>query len=294
MRAFPGVLLALVLSPPPAEACDRAQTVLERDLALGVAVADRIIVGRVRSIDPGGPVTVEVREVVSGEPTAATELTIRGVPAGDMSRMCGGPPLKVGGDFLFLLWSPTAGATSWDVVDRWSGAMPNTPEARKALDRARAEQRSVSPWKIVGELQTRLLAVQEKGEVDLFVLLRNRSTTDFTFSYSNWPEAKQTRCALQFLDAAGKRLPASPSPIPRKDIVEYFTKNPHEYALPIAPGAAHLHRLDRVTTAAPGWGYKESLGFQFYPATAGTWRVSAECVNVSGKTVSTESLTLKL
>ena len=87
----------------------------------------------------------------------------------------------------------------------------------------------------------------------------------------------------ELVDAAGLQVPARPVPIAARDIRAYFAKHGPRYDLTLAPGDTAMLGLDRVTTAAPGWGYKERLGFVYYPPPApGRYTIAARCTNLVG------------
>ena len=63
----------------------------------------------------------------------------------------------------------------------------------------------------------------------------------------------------------------------------------------VAPGDSYLLLLDAVTTARPGWGYKERTGFAFYPVrAAGPHTLAATCVNLFGRGTRTTTAAIAL
>jgi len=138
----------------------------------------------------------------------------------------------------------------------------------------------------------------DKGEINLLVLMRNTGQSAVDFTYKSWPEEEQSKCSLQIENLASKkRVEAKEVPIAKKDIVDYFSKHGRSYQTKIEPGESHLHRLPRVTTAGRGWGYKEELGFRYYPLSQpGEHSISAECSNLlgPGSVITTEALTVTL
>jgi hypothetical protein len=144
-----------------------------------------------------------------------------------------------------------------------------------------------SAWLVKGDVATMLVLepkAANKDDVDVTVVLRNIGTKPKTYRFASWPRQTQTKCTLVITNnETSKRVAAKPVPIAQKDISTYFTRNPRKWEAEIAAGGTQLMRLFRITTAKQGWGYKEELGFVYYPVeTAGAHSVSAECANVFG------------
>src|SRR5262249_45648182 len=146
-----------------------------------------------------------------------------------------------------------------------------------------AKPQPASPWKSnATNLDTRLVRAAggaNKDDVDLLVLLRNTGKSPRTFEYRDWPLATKSQCSLEVVNLATKQKAAAKDvPIPKQDIADYFSKYGSHFTVKIAPGESHVMPLWRVTTAKKGWGYKEELGFRFYPVTTpGRHSVAAQC-----------------
>jgi hypothetical protein len=58
-------------------------------------------------------------------------------------------------------------------------------------------------------------------------------------------------------------------------IRDFFARNPHRFDLALKPGESFLC-LDRISSAEPGWGFKERIDFRYYPMAApGEYAISA-------------------
>lgn len=282
-----GLVAGLVVTPRDAAACDRAPSPLEV-AAVGVAAADVAIVGEVTAI-VGDRATVTVERAYKGATAVGASLEIRGVTAAsDTTRVCGYRGLATGDRKVFLLWQPAGQLREHWLIDPMGGIDDLDGASDKKYGDALAASWPRSPWTLAGGLQTMLLAAPDPAgtrEVDLIVLVRNAGAKPRRWTYRSWPRAAQSRCALAITNlATGAPLAPRPVPISARDIRAYFTHHGPRFDAPLAPGATQLFRLDRVTTAAPGWGYKERLGFTFYPvATPGAHSVAATCHNLLGR-----------
>lgn len=278
-----GLALAVVSAGAAAEACDRAVTPFEQDLSVAVAVADVVFGAKVLSV-AGTRRTVKVLEVFAGDGlTVGATLLLDGAATEGTTEHCGGRRFSVGDEALVLAWRPPSGSAAFTLVDPFGGLWPNTPEQRRALSSVRPAP--MSPWSAGPKVQARAFrALGDEKELDLFVVVRNVGAAPLDFTYSDWPEATASTCRVELVPSGAKQpLPAKPAPIARADIVDFFSKNGRSYAVPLAPGSARLHLLQRVTTAAPGWGYKEALGFRYWPVPApGLHAVTVECRNLTG------------
>ena len=124
-----------------------------------------------------------------------------------------------------------------------------------------------------------------RGDVDLVVVLRNTTDRPQEMAYDSWPLATQSACTLEIVDLATRQpVAARDVPIPKPDIEKYFSRHARRFKISLAPGEAYTLHLPRVTTAHPGWGYKEELGFSYYPISKpGPHTVTALCRNLFGK-----------
>jgi hypothetical protein len=290
----------VLLSSIPSVACDRALSPFETDLPLGAAVADTIAVVRVVSVET---LTVELVKSLKGKPKS--KFSVRGFPSPGLARNCGFVPLEAGKEYIVLLFNPVSEndqkTAVYSAIDTWAGALEHTATTRKQILQALSEKRVVSVWsKSANGVQSRLMFPKSihGNETNVLVVLRNVSNSEVTFHYSDWPQNSQSHCSMNFVDVKAKaKVEPKTVPIERSVIEAYFSKNPRNYDIKIPVGSIHLHLLPRVTTAEPGWGHKEELGFEFYPIPRpGIYEASAACVNFFGKgsTVQTPSVQVQL
>jgi hypothetical protein len=297
------VAAQLAIGVGDSAACDRAISALETP-AVAVAVADVVLAGTVTSM-VDGVATVKIASTLKGAGNGISpgdSVQVRGVIAASaLDDGCGGVPIDTGKQYVFTLWSPAGSLGTFHVVDENGGVAAYSVASEKLYRDALAKQHPHSAWKIAGDIATRLVrspSPSNQGDVDLFVVLRNIGTKPVEYTYREWPRAAQSRCALTIVNTeTKKRIAPKRVPIANKDITDYFSKAARTWQTAIAPGDAYLHHLYRVTTAQRGWGYKQELGFLYYPvATPGEHVITADCANLFGRSTrsSTAGLTLTL
>jgi hypothetical protein len=280
------VMLVQLIPLAAAHACDRALSPLEPP-EVAVAVADVVIVGKVEKME-GAVATVKVVTGVAGGLSPGDSLRVGALRADDDVDRCGPMTVGVGKTYVMMLWRPRGTLATYHLVDPYGGIQTHTPATETRYRTALATRHAHSPWHDQAGVATQLVLDADPahpGDVDLVVILRNTGGQPVRFTYRDWPRATQSRCALDVVHTASKTaVPARPVPIAPRDISDYFSRHGRKYEVELAPGAAHTMRLERVTTAKPGWGHKEALGFAYYPiATAGPHRITADCVNLLGK-----------
>lgn len=304
LRAASALLAAFLahgVSPGEGSACDRARSPLD-DAAVAVAVADAVVVVDVTAVG-GGAATVVVASTLKGGAKKGDTLVVKGLlsPAEAMARgRCGVVAVDAGKRYIVTLWEPIPGSTKHDLVEPGSSAIAHTAAAQAEIEAAIRKQHPTSPWQVSApSVQTRLAVDPDAqaGEVDLFVLVRNAGKAAVEYTYKSWPPAEHSRCSLRIHDAAKRPVDAKDVPIPRQEIVAYFSRPGRGWKTKIEPGASWTIQLRRVTTAAPGWGYKEELGFKYYPVTThGPHTVAADCMNFfgPGSQIVTSAVTVSL
>jgi len=281
------LLVHLAILGKGAAACDLAGSPLD-DPAVRAALADVVAVVEVTAVGDGAASAV-VTSTLKGSPKKGDALVINGLLTRDEAGSrgdCGVASVDVGKPYVVTLWSPVPGSTKYDLVDPRSPAMADDAATRAAIAAALARHSPTSAWQASASgFQTRLALDPDarKGDVDLFVLARNIGPIAVTLVHKSWPEAQQTRCLLRIVDAANRAIDAQDVPIAKQDIAAYFMRSGQTYRVSVEPGHSHVISLRRVTTAASGWGYKEDLGFKYYPIVQhGPHSVAAECANFLG------------
>ena len=300
MMAAVGAAVMVAATVGEAAACDRARSPMATR-AVAVAVADVVVSGVVAKVE-GDLATVTIVEAFKGggKGTAVGDtITIRGVTAAGLGRDCGVHSIAAGGRHVFSLWSPAGAVRELRLVDAMGGVEDVGPSSAADYAAAVTTQHPHSPWSTSGDVQAQLVLNPEPsnaGDVDLVLVVRNVGARPLAWKYRTWPLASQSRCSLDVVEtSSGRRVAAQPVPIAKKDIRTYFAKHGPRYDLTLAPGDSYLLLLDAVTTARPGWGYKERTGFAFYPVrAAGPHTLAATCVNLFGRGTRTTTAAIAL
>lgn len=296
MRALGRVIVVAVCSLGLAAwACDRSPSPFELDLGTALAASDVVFVAKVKEVSETSAL-VDVVQVLRGA-LSRSRVELGGTGPTKMLELCAGTPLIPGKEVIAFAWGGQDDAKVF-LLDPFGGLRLNTPEWRQKVKATPLAP--MSPWTSRGPVQSRLFRAvkgKDSNELDLLVLLRNAGAAPITFEYSDWPEATASTCSVTMRSGTSTPVAGKPVPIPRADLEAYFSKHGRQYTMPIPPGGSHVHRLQRVTSAAPGWGYKEELAFTFWPLTTrGRYDVSVECRNVfgPGSTVQTGPVALDL
>ncbi|MFO0578638.1 MAG: hypothetical protein U1A78_31940 [Polyangia bacterium] len=282
-----GLLGAAALLGGRADACDRAESPLEA-AAVAVAVADVAAVVEVTRTDEG-VAAVRLTSVLKGAVRPGDTLSVR-ARTGHLLERCGGIPLESGKRYVVALWGPSGALTDYQPVDAYGGIRPYSAANEKDLRGALERRHPSSPWGpissgIAAQLVRDPRAPGVRGDVDLVVVLRNTTDRPQEMVYDSWPLATQSACTLEIVNLATRQpVAARDVPIPKPDIEKYFSQHARRFKIRLAPGEAYTLRLQGVTTAHPGWGYKEELGFTYYPISKpGPHTITATCRNLFGK-----------
>ena len=246
----------------PAAGCDRVR------VPASVASADADVIAVVVPTEVRGQlgedraVEVAVERVLKGRVGPGTAKTVRR----SIDEICGAVQLEVGKRYLAFFRQRAAGL-------EWTsdGAAAHTPAAEQEVAELAGRLPTWSPPR----RGLAVIAVPEKLRIaageDLVVwmLYRNVSSKPVKISYRDWPEKKASRWTAEVRGPDGSPVRATPHPtLTRPAIVDYFPKHGQTWTLEIQPGETFPLAIDRLNTARPGWGYKERLGFRFYPMEA--------------------------
>jgi hypothetical protein len=266
--------------------CDRAIGPLESK-AVAAATADVIAVITVTAIR-GETGTLQIDQVLKAPPGAAVPRTldVPGIPEDSFGRICRGNAALVGRRYIALLWNPSTGRSGHQLIAETGGLLIWSAEEQQSLTEALASVQPVSPWRAGPDgILTQLTLAPDRpvatglNELNLLMIFRNTGAKPVTFRYRSWPPADQSRCEVDMVSESRQRVLAKDVPIARSAIEDYFQKHGHQYDWTTVPGESSTYGLARVTTATPGWGYKEELAFKYYPAAPGVYSVSVECLN---------------
>ncbi|RBP41197.1 hypothetical protein DES53_10726 [Roseimicrobium gellanilyticum] len=242
-----------------------------KPLAVLVAEADAIVEAHITVLpalssktDGTAVITVGVDQVLKGDlAKGSTEALMT-----SMARFWGEVQWKEGGHYLLLL-KRSSGQTKFEVTD--FGSRPYSDNDAREI--ASLVQRLPSWSKAENGLSTLLTTEVPKfhvgDEIDLWVGCRNDSNAEITLRYTDWPRATSSKWKLEVRKEGGDSISAMPHPtLTSKDIEDYFSKHGKSYAVLLKPGEYHWFILQRISSAKPGWGYKEELDYQYYPMTA--------------------------
>lgn len=274
------ILLALFIQfGDVVSACDRPKM----DWKLAFGFADHVVVGKVQKLLSSTRVQILPQRSLKGQLKQSIEVD--GLLAQDQRHpeRCQGAHLAVGEQYVFFVLKPSPGQSWFQAVDKIDGATPINPELIKAFEAIAPRAGMASPWMDQANgLKTKLVAARSRFHHDedilLSLVLWNSSGGEKKLQSTSWPMATMSKCHLQIKGEKGRVQPVSTG-LTQKDYEEYFSKHGPKFDLPLAKGDFYHLTLDRVNTAKPGWGYKERLGFQYYPLQPGKYQVAAECLN---------------
>lgn len=289
------VVLMIAGAARPAAACELVRSPFEHREA-AVAVADTVAAVVVDRIDDRKPISyVHVTSILAGSATPDTIAIREMTGVGGPKDGCMLSHVQVGKAYIVTLFAEDAKGAGYMSVYAPT-TIADTPAERDATMAAIAKHHPVSAWRTTNGIASRLVLDPESkpGELNLYVVVRNltRSTIEVTRNY--WPVSESTACSL-WITGPGT-VTATKVPIDDKDIATYFGTRPGRYSSYPPPGYTVSLLLPRVTTAEPGWGYKEELGFRYYPiAKHGDYAVSASCPRwINGEAVTTSAVTVRL
>jgi hypothetical protein len=204
-----------------------------------------------------------------------------------MLRCEGGLNLARGRTYLFLLFDRLPGEASWRTIDLVDGVVElENPVAREILRTNGAS----TPWKrgadgmwLKAVVAKSVFAVNE--EIDVLMIFRNAAAARRELRYRSWPPSERSSCLIEGAGVAGV-----PVPIAQSEIDEYFSRLRPAFDFELGPGETLEWYLDRITTAARGWGYKERLDFQYFPMKPGSYEVNVTCHGFGGESLRAEGL----
>jgi hypothetical protein len=273
------LLLAVALWPIEANAFKR----VIQPLNVAIAQADAIVVGRTTrvperlSADPGQTAEIDISRVLKGElPKGAftvqlNEFHVRALGA-----------LQPGQEYLVFLSAVRGKPRTHEVM--LDGTQPFTSQAVEEV----ASLISLTPaWSEPQEGISTVLVperyrIKSSEDLNLFVGCRNVSDRTITLLYHDWPLDTHTYWELIVISAAGDKIAAAQHPtLTPESINDYFSTNPRSYGVALEPGQEHFYAIQRVNSAKPGWGHKESLDFKYYPITqTGSYEIAAIAHNL--------------
>lgn len=241
--------------------------------AVHVLLADAIVVAKVTSVEP------------VGRYVATTVLDVQRVLTGDLEP----GPLTADLEHRFApedraLVHLARRGDGW--VGLAGGTAPYTPPLETQRKRQLANRAPWSEtrggWKAALALDPAEARVGQ--HIDAWVVFRNTSSSAQTLEYAEWPPEAHTHWTLQITRDGG---PIEPKPHPHvspAEIEQHFSAHGHAFELEVGPGEAFPLVLTRIESAEPGWGYKQRLGFRYWPLEeAGTYAVGAVEAGFEGR-----------
>ncbi len=126
--------------------------------------------------------------------------------------------------------------------------------------------------------------------------IRNVSDHAIQLNYGGNTRAQRSFVALDIVDRRGKRIDALENPfLDAKAMREFFVSFGARKPILLEPGQSFFVRLDGINQASEGMGYKDELGFQYYPMPSGRYNVVAHGVNYfPGLLLSSLALTVEV
>jgi len=284
------VVLALAIAfagaialPPPAGA-DRSFAFGPFELA---ALADLAVVGTLGDYTPFPVKSARLAWDPDGEVVVHVERTLKGTAPGPTLRLGLAErgrdsfvPTKGARFALFLSAPRTPADPHWRLLDERDAALPATPASLEKVLPHLAHPCCAWREGAAGVRAALLpdadgkLTFRPGDEISLRVFLQNHGTAPVTLTAVHWPRAAMTHAELTVTRA---RAPVAAHRIDwlgDAEIAKYFSRlEPWRGALD--PGGATVHHLQRISSAERGWGYKEDIGFVWYPLDPGDYEVSA-------------------
>jgi hypothetical protein len=249
------------------DACACRRDPLPPDLAL--ALADVVVEARVDHVDASG-LTVTPRKIHKGAMAKKQAQVLGNFDREYMA--CYGAFLEKGDTYLFLLSDRLPGETAFRVIDSLDGVLSLSAAKHVLQTRLVATpwaRRADGLW-LKAVLGKETFAANEEFNVALF--FRNATTTGRTLKFRSWPSTDRTACAMQGAGIAGM-----PVPIAKTEIDDFFARVGPKFDIDLGAGEIFRWGLAKVTTAVPGYGYKEWLDFQYYPLQPGRYEASIVC-----------------
>jgi len=281
------VILVALLSVRDAQACDRRKL----PPAIRLAMADLVVEARVDLVSKGRATVVPTAVRKGTRPNGQMQLDGVTTSLEAMLRCEGGVNVERGKTYLFLLFDRLPGEASWRTIDLVDGVVelgdPVVGEIMRTNGASTPWTRGADGLWLKAVVAKSVFAVNE--EIDVLMLFRNAAAARRNLRYRSWPPSERSSCRLE-----GAGIIGVPVPIAQTDIDEYFARVGPSYDFDLGPGETLEWNLDRVTTAARGWGYKERLDFQYFPMKPGRYEVTVTCRGFGGESLRAQGLRLAI
>ena len=261
-----------------------------RSLSSGIVQADAIVVARVaRVIAPpsgGEYVTeIEIGSVLKGA-LKERRLTLR---------LPGRTGLDAEARYILFLTRNSETPSGFDLVSNMT-----KPHEERVAEEIAAMAKLMPPWSRP-EGGVSIIAIPDKfsyklGEnIDLSVGYKNTGAGPAVLRYRDWPLDTHSNWSIDIQPRGGTTLAAQPHPhLTADQITEHFSAHGNSFDLSLRQGETHFLSLDRINSAAQGWGHKERLDFKYYPITKpGRYTIRVTSHHLYGdKPLTTEAFTI--
>lgn len=270
-----------------AHACDR---MIRLNMTYATAAADLIVQGRVASVVAPRVVSLEVTKYLKGK-SDKKMLEVIGPYTERKHKFepCQAEVVERGKEYVFFL--KPSGA-QYRVVDADDGVrgLAIVKDLENSIQNSGVNAEVKGPAKNFGiQLVSSKSSYKVDEDVHLLVVFRNEGDAVQKLNYRTWPRTAHTYCELNIPD-----VKAQPVPIARQDIEAYFSKHGQSYDIELKPHQIYTLQMERVNSAKPGWGYKETTGFQYYPLKQGSYDVSAICHGFFKEPIQTGTIRLQI
>jgi hypothetical protein len=272
-----------LLAARDAHACQRRKL----PPAIRLAMADLVVEARVDLVRVSQVIVAPTAVRKGTRPDGQMQIDGVTTPLDAMLRCEGAISLERGRTYLFLLFDRLPGESSWSTIDLIDGIVelkdPVASEILRTNGTSTPWTRGTDGWWLKAIVAKGVFAVDE--EIDVLLIFRNATAARRELRYRSWPPSERSACLLEGAGVAGV-----PVPIAQTDIDEYFARVRPAFDLEIGPGETLEWTLDRITTAARGWGYKERLDFKYYPMKPGSYDVDVTCRGFSAESLRARGL----
>lgn len=169
-----------------------------------------------------------------------------------------------------------------EVDGAWKALLDGTSPHSAELEAQRKEQIAARPswpapvdgWSAVLVLGSPAMAPTE--QLDAWVVYRNLSDQTQSLAYQEWPKAEHCHWTLTVTRDGTEVAPLAHPHLTEAEITAYFSAHGNSFQQDLKPGESFALPLQRINSAEPGWGYKQRLGFRYWPmAEPGTYAISA-------------------
>jgi len=187
--------------------------------------------------------------------------------------------------YLFFLLDKFTGEDENRLIDKYDGAILLNSVINSEIPNILKQ--SLSSWKTNSNgLRTKIFSdkyvYEIEDDINLKLFIMNFSDTSIFLEFSDWPLDKHSYCSLKLKNEDYIINSKKIDWLTINDITNYFSQHGKNHKIELMPGMFHIIYLNKINSAAKGWGYKENLNFEYYPTIKlGKYTVSVEIHNIS-------------